>query len=95
MQVYVSEVAPDDSAVAVDEQKQVHMQYAELLLNYWGAEAVAQNRAAKAAVSAAPTALLMERGCLDKLRKDLNRFEVHAVFVLELLNLAVLHGVGC
>lgn len=76
IQVYVDEVSPDDFAAAGDQEKRVCMQYAELLLNFWGAEAVAHNRSAMAAVSAAPTAILMEKGRLDKLRKDLNKFEV-------------------
>jgi hypothetical protein len=67
LELYLTEVSPNASAAAVDQGKKVRMQYAELLLNYWGALAVAQNRAAMAAVSAAPTAILMEKGRLTRL----------------------------
>ena len=85
--IELTEVSPNASAAAVDQGKKVRMQYAELLLNYWGALAVAQNRAVMAAVLAAPTAILMEKGRLTKLETDLNKFEAwHRVASADILS---------
>ena len=76
IEAYLFQVLPDTAAVQADSSWQVRMEYAELLLNLWGVQAVTNHRQAMTAVSAASTATLLNKAQIDKLAMDVAKFEV-------------------
>jgi len=73
---FVLYVLPESDARAESDYWAVRMEYVELLLKLWGAQAVDRNKHTMAAVSAASTADLMSKAQYQQLQARVARFEV-------------------
>lgn len=73
---YVQSVFPEEEAAGDTTYWKIRMEYAELLLNLWGALAVDRDKQMMAAISAASTADLISKSQIEKLRRQVAAFEV-------------------